>query len=69
LLNAAKKALDQAGLSIEDHRCYSASGKPALMEAIADRLGISRDKMFVTWIVTATRPAAAVCNRARRSES
>ena len=43
MLKAAKKALDQAGLSIEDIACvipHQANFR--IMEAIADRLGISR---------------------------
>src|SRR5437016_6714173 len=48
MLNAAKKALDQAGLSIEDIACVIPhQATLRIMEAIADRLGISRDKMFV----------------------
>ena len=48
MLNAAKKVLNQAGLSIEDIACvipHQANAR--IIEAIADRLGISRDKMFV----------------------
>src|ERR1700745_629342 len=47
MLNAAKKALDQAGLSIDDIACVIPhQANLRIMEAIADRLGISRDKMF-----------------------
>src|SRR6201993_3870703 len=48
MLKAAKKALDDAGLSIEDIACVIPhQANLRIMEAIADRLGISRDKMFV----------------------
>jgi len=48
MLRAAKKALDQAGLSIEDIACVIPhQANLRIMEAVADRLGISRDKMFV----------------------
>ncbi len=47
MLNAARKALDQAGLSIEDIACVIPhQANVRIIEAIADRLGISRDKMF-----------------------
>ena len=48
MLNAARKVLDQAGLSIEDISCVIPhQANVRIIEAIADRLGISRDKMFV----------------------
>src|SRR3982751_1115719 len=48
MLNASKKALDQAGLSIEDIACVIPhQANLRIMEAIADRLGISRDHKFV----------------------
>src|ERR1700738_4391248 len=48
MLNAARKVLDQAGLSIEDIACVIPhQANLRIIEGIADRLGISRDKMFV----------------------
>src|SRR4026207_644524 len=48
MLNAAKKALELAGLAIEAIACVIPhQANLRIMEAIADRLGISRDKMFV----------------------
>src|SRR5213083_1590721 len=48
MLNAARTVLDQAGLSIEDIACVIPhQANLRIMEAIADRLGISRNKMFV----------------------
>ena len=47
MLNAAQKALDQAGLAIEDIACVIPhQANLRIIEAIADRLGISRDKML-----------------------
>src|SRR5438876_6817148 len=44
MLNASKKALEQDGLSIEDIACVIPhQANLRIMEAIADRLGISRD--------------------------
>src|SRR6476619_1069333 len=61
MLNAAKKALDQAGLSIEDIACVIPhQANLRIMEAIADRLGISRDKMFVNLDRYGNTSAAAV---------
>ncbi len=61
MLNAAKKALDQAGLSIEDIACVIPhQANLRIIEAIADRLGISRDKMFVNLDRYGNTSAAAV---------
>jgi 3-oxoacyl-[acyl-carrier-protein] synthase-3 len=61
MLNAAKKVLDQAGLSIEDIACVIPhQANLRIMEAIADRLGISRDKMFVNLDRYGNTSAAAV---------
>jgi 3-oxoacyl-[acyl-carrier-protein] synthase-3 len=61
MLNAAKKALDQAGLSIDDIACVIPhQANLRIMEAIADRLGISRDKMFVNLDRYGNTSAAAV---------
>src|ERR671931_607998 len=61
MLNAAKKALEQAGLSIEDIACVIPhQANLRIMEAIADRLGISRDKMFVNLDRYGNTSAAAV---------
>jgi 3-oxoacyl-[acyl-carrier-protein] synthase-3 len=61
MLNAAKKALDQAGLSIEDIACVIPhQANLRIMDAIADRLGISRDKMFVNLDRYGNTSAAAV---------
>src|ERR1700736_259631 len=61
MLNAAKKALDLAGLSIEDIACVIPhQANLRIMEAIADRLGISRDKMFVNLDRYGNTSAAAV---------
>jgi len=56
-----KKALDQAGLSVEDIACVIPhQANLRIMEAIADRLGISRDKMFVNLDRYGNTSAAAV---------
>src|SRR6201993_5207506 len=61
MLNAAKKALDQAGLSIEDIACVIPhQANLRIIDAIADRLGISRDKMFVNLDRYGNTSAAAV---------
>src|SRR5213594_99859 len=61
MLNAAKKALDQAGLTIEDIACVIPhQANLRIIEAIADRLGISRDKMFVNLDRYGNTSAAAV---------
>jgi 3-oxoacyl-[acyl-carrier-protein] synthase-3 len=61
MLNAARKVLDQAGLSIEDISCVIPhQANVRIIEAIADRLGISRDKMFVNLDRYGNTSAAAV---------
>jgi 3-oxoacyl-[acyl-carrier-protein] synthase-3 len=61
MLRAARKALDQAGLSIEDIACVIPhQANVRIIEAIADRLGISRDKMFVNLDRYGNTSAAAV---------
>src|SRR6266513_2874134 len=61
MLSAAKKALEQAGLSIEDIACVIPhQANLRIIEAIADRLGISRDKMFVNLDRYGNTSAAAV---------
>jgi 3-oxoacyl-[acyl-carrier-protein] synthase-3 len=61
MLSAAKKALEQASLSIEDIACVIPhQANLRIIEAIADRLGISRDKMFVNLDRYGNTSAAAV---------
>jgi len=61
MLKAAKKVLDQAGLSVDDIACVIPhQANLRIMEAIADRLGISRDKMFVNLDRYGNTSAAAV---------
>ena len=61
MLNAAKKVLDQAGLSIEDIACVIPhQANVRIIEGIADRLGVSRDKMFVNLDRYGNTSAAAV---------
>jgi 3-oxoacyl-[acyl-carrier-protein] synthase III len=61
MLSAAKKVLDQAGLSIDDIACVIPhQANVRIIEAIADRLGISRDKMFVNLDRYGNTSAAAV---------
>src|SRR5437016_5617451 len=61
MLNAAKKVVNQAGLSIEDIACVIPhQAYVRIIDAIADRLGISRDKMFVNLDRHGNTPAAAV---------
>src|SRR5215212_2616077 len=61
MLNAAKKVLNQAGLSIEDIACVIPhQANLRIIEAIADRLGISRNKMFVNLDRYGNTSAAAV---------
>src|SRR5437899_3538431 len=61
MLRAAKKALDQTGLSIEDIACVIPhQANLRITEAIADRLGISRNKMFVNLDRYGNTSAAAV---------
>jgi 3-oxoacyl-[acyl-carrier-protein] synthase III len=61
MLKAAKKTLDQAGLAIEDIACIIPhQANVRIIEAIADRLGISREKMFVNLDRYGNTSAAAV---------
>ena len=61
MLRAAKKALEQAGLSIHDIACVIPhQANVRIINAIADRLGISRDKMFVNLDRYGNTSAAAV---------
>src|SRR5213596_2185288 len=61
MLSAAKKALEQAGLTIQDIACVIPhQANVRIIEAIADRLGISRDKMFVNLDRYGNTSAAAV---------
>jgi 3-oxoacyl-(acyl-carrier-protein) synthase III len=61
MLGAAKKALEQAGLSIHDIACVIPhQANVRIINAIADRLGISRDKMFVNVDRYGNTSAAAV---------
>src|SRR5438270_8362221 len=61
MLSAAKKALEQAGLSIQDIACVIPhQANVRIINAIADRLGISRDKMFVNVDRYGNTSAAAV---------
>jgi 3-oxoacyl-[acyl-carrier-protein] synthase-3 len=61
MLKAAKKALEQAGLSIEDIACVIPhQANVRIIKAIADRLGISRDKVFVNVDRYGNTSAAAV---------
>src|SRR5438445_3908694 len=72
MLKAAKKALDQAGLAIEDIACIIPhQANVRIIEAIADRLGISPEKMFVNLDRYGNTSAAAVAialDEANRSE-
>jgi len=53
--------LEQAGLSIDDIACVIPhQANLRIIEAIADRLGISRDKMFVNLDRYGNTSAAAV---------
>ena len=61
MLSAAKKALEQAGLSIHDIACVIPhQANVRIINAIADRLGISRNKMFVNVDRYGNTSAAAV---------
>ena len=61
MLSAAKKALEQAGLSIHDIACVIPhQANVRIIDAIADRLGISHDKMFVNVDRYGNTSAAAV---------
>src|ERR1700720_3347291 len=61
MIDASKKALDQAGLSIHDIACVIPhQANLRIIEGIADRLGISRDKVFVNLDRYGNTSAAAV---------
>jgi 3-oxoacyl-[acyl-carrier-protein] synthase III len=61
MLSAAQKALQQAGLSIEDISCVIPhQANLRIIEAIADRLGVPREKMFVNLDRYGNTSAAAV---------
>jgi len=61
MLRAAKKALEQAGLSIHDIACVIPhQANVRIIDAISDRLAISRDKMFVNLDRYGNTSAAAV---------
>ena len=61
MLDASKKALDKAGLSIHDIACVIPhQANLRIIEAIADRLGISLDKVYVNLDRYGNTSAAAV---------
>jgi 3-oxoacyl-[acyl-carrier-protein] synthase-3 len=61
MLNASKKALQQAGLSIEDISCVIPhQANLRIIEAIADRLGIPLEKFYVNLDRYGNTSAAAV---------
>jgi 3-oxoacyl-[acyl-carrier-protein] synthase-3 len=61
MLSAARKALQQAGLSIEDIACVIPhQANVRIIEAIADRLGIPLDKFYVNLDRYGNTSAAAV---------
>src|SRR5216117_3757134 len=61
MVNASRKVLTDAGLAIEDIACIIPhQANLRIIEAIADRLGISRDKMFVNLDRYGNTSAAAV---------
>jgi 3-oxoacyl-[acyl-carrier-protein] synthase-3 len=61
MLDAAKKALDQAGLTIDDIACVIPhQANLRIIEAIADRLKIPREKVFVNLDRYGNTSAAAV---------
>src|SRR5437660_9213401 len=61
MLSAAQKALDEAGLSIEDIACVIPhQANVRIIEAIADRLGIPLDKFYVNLDRYGNTSAAAV---------
>jgi 3-oxoacyl-[acyl-carrier-protein] synthase-3 len=61
MLAAAKKALDQAGLSVEDIACVIPhQANLRIIEAIGERLGIPREKVFVNVDRYGNTSAAAV---------
>lgn len=61
MLDASRKALDKAGLSIHDIACVIPhQANLRIIEAIADRLGISLDKFYVNLDRYGNTSAAAV---------
>lgn len=61
MLAAARKALDQAGLSVDDIACVIPhQANLRIIEAIGERLGISREKLFVNVDRYGNTSAAAV---------
>src|ERR671935_1042734 len=61
MVTASRKALTDAGLTADDIACVIPhQANLRIMEAIADRLGISRDKMFVNLDRYGNTSAAAV---------
>ena len=61
MLSAAKKALDLAGLKIEDIACVIPhQANMRIIEAIADRLGIPLEKFYVNLDRYGNTSAAAV---------
>jgi 3-oxoacyl-[acyl-carrier-protein] synthase-3 len=61
MLAAAKKALDQAGLSVDDIACVIPhQANLRIIEAIGERLGIPREKVFVNVDRYGNTSAAAV---------
>src|SRR6267142_1559487 len=61
MVNASRKALADASLTADDIACVIPhQANLRIMEAIADRLGISRDKMFVNLDRYGNTSAAAV---------
>ncbi len=61
MLSAARKALEQAGLSIEDISCVIPhQANLRIIEAIAERLHVPREKMFVNLDRYGNTSAAAV---------
>jgi 3-oxoacyl-[acyl-carrier-protein] synthase-3 len=64
MLNATKKALEQAGLSIEDVACVIPhQANVRIIEAIADRLRIPLDRFYVNLDRYGNTSAAAGGNR------
>ncbi|MEY2481946.1 MAG: 3-oxoacyl-[acyl-carrier-protein] synthase [Verrucomicrobiota bacterium] len=61
MMSASKKVLEQAGLTIDDIACVIPhQANVRIIEAIADRLGISRDHFFVNLDRYGNTSAAAV---------
>src|SRR6058998_2882023 len=61
MLAAARKAIDQAGLTVDDIACVIPhQANLRIIEAIGERLGISSDKMFVNLDRYGNTSAAAV---------